>query len=281
MSPNDSTFTPIRARWTTELTAVYMANLAALTNEGLFNSHRPQMWAPAWPRLLEAMQKADPVRPWSRELMMHKRKSERRRYLEYQALVNQFANGNGEDGKGCPILSDEQWESFLRIYPTGKWLRKTPLGNKEIYARAFPADKPTGAYAVEPGQELTHYDRVGTSVNSLRFCPENRRENRQENRQETDEEDNGDEGVNGFESRESSGNLAVENNPLHKSLYSNRPAKRPGQQVDLESFERAFLESSCRIQSSFGVRRAEGADDLEKAIRYFSYFNCIFPMISR
>ncbi|KAI0849632.1 hypothetical protein F5Y00DRAFT_235340 [Daldinia vernicosa] len=289
----------IRARWTANLTAVYMEKLAALTNEGLFAMDRPQTWAPAWPRLVEVMQKADPTRPWSCELMKCKRKLERKRYLQYQALINDYTSGDGEDDNGCRVVSDQQWASFLREHPTGKWLRVKPLGNKEIYAQAFPSDKSTDSFIVEAGEEYTllvrhakgkdsddHIDTIGpesrsigaslgddshpfssqASTTSFDSSPTPSLTPRSSQKRKRTYDPDLISSISDDSDEEASPLLrkrAVESYLLRKALTNRQANNKKPKPLDLEGFEKAF------IQGSYQMGRSQGADDVEKAVKYF------------
>ncbi|KAI0901151.1 hypothetical protein F4806DRAFT_451223 [Annulohypoxylon nitens] len=166
----ESNHKAIRARWSKDETAAYMEHLAALTGQGYFNIDRGVTWRPAFFLLLNEIKKVSPNKPWTLESMRAKRKIEKKRWIEYQALINDYTSGDGVDKSGRPIVSDQQWARFISKYPTGKRLRIIPLGNKEIYARAFPNDRSTGGYMRAAGN-ITPATRTQKTDDGLTGLP--------------------------------------------------------------------------------------------------------------
>lgn len=169
----ESNHKAIRARWSKDETAAYMEHLAALTDQGYFNIDRGVTWRPAFFLLLDEIKEVSPNKPWTLESMRTKRKTEKKRWIEYQVLINDYASGDGLDTSGCPIVSDQQWARFISKYPTGKWLRISALGNKDIYARAFPNDGVTRGYIRAASEEgdITLGTRTQNTDGSLTYLP--------------------------------------------------------------------------------------------------------------
>ncbi|KAI1470963.1 uncharacterized protein F4812DRAFT_419646 [Daldinia caldariorum] len=112
------------------------------------------------------MQEADPAKPWSTELMKAKRRIEKNRYRQYKALIEDYASYEEENEGAFPTLSEEQWASFLERHPTAKWLRTTPLGDRDIYEQAFPSQERLGSFIVAAGEEDTLLETVWDDYNA-------------------------------------------------------------------------------------------------------------------
>ncbi|KAI1647240.1 uncharacterized protein F4817DRAFT_316023 [Daldinia loculata] len=135
-----------RAIWSKKDTVVYMEHLAALTDKDIFDIDNPQTWKFAWPRLLKAMNRTSPNKLWTVDLMRSKCKTERKRYLSYLGLIDDYKSSD------FAAAYDQQWESSLRENPTGKSLRIRSFSNEDLYSQVFLHDTSTGEYIREAGE---------------------------------------------------------------------------------------------------------------------------------
>ncbi|KAI1462025.1 hypothetical protein F4805DRAFT_411759 [Annulohypoxylon moriforme] len=247
-----------------------MEHLAALTNEGLFDEDRETAPHHAWLRLLSEVNAFFPTRFWTVESMKAKHKTEKKRWLEYETLINNYTRGHGVSGldeTGCPVVSDRQWNRFIKNHPTAKWLRSSPLGDDEIYYQAFGKDESTGAYIRAAGEEgdITLGERSSRQADdSFPYPLQNQRSiHRQQKRQYDPDliEVSNDSNTKPIPPRKKK---VAEKDISRQALAKRETKKNRG--LDTTGFERTFIEISHKMG------REPGSSDIEKAFIYLQEY---------
>ncbi|KAI2619953.1 hypothetical protein GGR54DRAFT_601944 [Hypoxylon sp. NC1633] len=278
-----------RIHWSKEETGRYMALLATLTNEGIFDSDEPRTWAPAWPRLLEWLKRFSPNKDWTIELMKAKRETEYKNWLKAQAVVDEYAEVWGRKEDGRLNITNSSWDEFMLGRPVSKPVRYILFDYADIvYKQAFPLGKSTAGRLGEAKQEgdlpsdcsvqIDDSNGVESEPRSRSSAPSSRPstpKSTRSSRKRSHEPDpiteipaDSDDEPSRALKKQVVGNglffLALSDGLLHQVL-STRKGQEGNGHLSIEGLGDAYLK--CVLE----MAREPGSSDIEKAINYFQH----------
>ncbi|KAK3899443.1 hypothetical protein C8A05DRAFT_18127 [Staphylotrichum tortipilum] len=158
-----------------QMTAQVMLWFQECKEQGLFNSSKKKDYGPAFETVVERCQQAWPQFPWSKKTIAAKYDTERRRYQAFKMLMEGFSGVTYNYDTGLPDASETTWESFLSKNNTKHrdfgWLRRIPLGDRDVYEVVFWRERAAGLDIVEAGDvqegETQDDDASGCDITAL------------------------------------------------------------------------------------------------------------------
>ncbi|KAK0733042.1 hypothetical protein B0T26DRAFT_3996 [Lasiosphaeria miniovina] len=134
------------------MTAQVMLWFRDCKNQCFFNGSKKRDYGPAWDTVLSRCQQLWPQFPWSKNTVLGKYDTERRRYQAFEMLLGYSGVSYNYDTR-LPETSDTTWESFFMRNNTRHrdhgWLRYTPLGDRDVYEVVFWREQASGFDIVE------------------------------------------------------------------------------------------------------------------------------------
>jgi len=137
------------------MTAQIMAWMRDCKDQGHFNSSKRRDYGAAWDVILGQCQRAWPHVPWTKKTIAAKYDTEKRRYQAFKTLLEEFSGVTYNYETSLPEAAETTWEAFLGKNNTKhrdfSWLRRVPLGNREVYEVVFWQERATEFDIAEAG----------------------------------------------------------------------------------------------------------------------------------
>lgn len=130
-------------RFSKPLTKHFMELLAACKADGLLNPTNTKQWGPVWEKLVSTLSSEYPEYQWSKRVVSNKYSTEKKRYSRFITFLARSGTSYDEES-GLVQGSDEAFEAMMRKYPDSGWLRKTPLGDRDVYGDVFWRERASG-----------------------------------------------------------------------------------------------------------------------------------------
>lgn len=144
------------------MTAQIMMWFKDCKDNGLFNSSKRRDYGPAWESVLVHCQRSWPQFPWSKKTIAAKYDTEKRRFQAFKMLLEGFSGVTYNYITGLPEAPESTWEAFLSKNNTKHrdlgWLRRVPLGDREVYEAVFWRERATGFDIMEPSESQAVVD---------------------------------------------------------------------------------------------------------------------------
>ncbi|KAL2137640.1 hypothetical protein VTI28DRAFT_8681 [Corynascus sepedonium] len=148
--------------FSTTMTTNIMLWFKDCKDHGLFNSSKRRDYGPAWESVLERCQKSWPQFAWSQKTIAAKYDTEKRRFQAFKMLLEGFSGVTYDHITGLPEASESTWEAFLSKNNTKhhgfSWLRRVPLGYREVYESVFWREQGIESVVMEPSKSQATAD---------------------------------------------------------------------------------------------------------------------------